>query len=72
MMVTVDQQMVQTVLPAEFSKLAELSVYREEANGRGGPGKSIVAGGLVLRSADIMAIVVQTMAHLVPTVIVSF
>lgn len=72
MTVTVDQPMVQTVLPAEFSKVTELSLYREEANGKVGLGKSIVADGLVSRSPDMMATVVQTTAHLVASVIVSF
>ena len=72
MTVTVDQPMVQTVLPAEFSKVTELCLYREEANGKVGLGKSIVADGLVSRSPDMMATVVQTTAHLVPSVIMSF
>ena len=71
MTVTVDQPMVQTVLPAEFSKVTELSLYRKEANGKVGLGKSIVENGLVSRSPDMMATVVQTTAHLVPGVLVS-
>ena len=71
-MVIVDQPMVQTALPAEFSKVTKLRSYREKANGRGGVGKSIVAGGLVSRSPDMMATVVRTTAHLVPSVIMSF
>lgn len=62
-------QQVQTVPHAEYSRAIEWYPCGKKANGRGGLDKFIVAVSLVFRSQDIMASVVQIMAHLALSVL---
>ena len=71
-MATVDQPMVQTVLLAEYSRLTGWFPCGKKANGRGGLGRSIVAGGLVSSLRDMMVTVVQIMVHNVVSAMMSF
>ena len=71
-MVIVDLRMVPTVPHAEYWEVTEWYPCGEKANGRGGLEKFIAAGGLVFRSQDMMASVVQITAHLALSAMMSF
>ena len=70
-MATVDQPMVPTVLPAEYSRLTGWFPCGKKTNGRGGLGRSIVAGTLVSSVRDMMVTVAQIMDHNVLTATLS-
>ena len=72
MMVFVDLRMVPTVPHAEYSRVTGWYPCGKKANGRGGLEQFIAAGGLVFRTQDMMATVVQITALLVPSVTRSF
>ena len=71
-MATVDRSLVPTVPPAEYSRVTGWYPFGKRANGRAGLGRFIVAGSLVSKRKDMMVPVVQTMAHPVLNVMMSF